>query len=755
MEKHCHEHCNFYDTPNFCPPPAPPTPCHPPVPSVVEGESIYEAVNNLTQRVNLCIKTYNDVMANCYAALDHLKAQAEANGAYYGPCEVWSEEGYYADESATYTITHKACVDRRNQPIRIKLHLAYNNTTNSKITQSLDSASKVLFADKIMVAQPMGNNGWYGNVILNGAPLPHADAPTLYTMGFTASGVMRVYSNAVTNDQILRDTIVDAMGVSGVLIQNGSICDDSFINTIPNYDAQTYRVCIGQNLCTREVIILTCGAENNVNKKGLTSKACANILRQYGCDIAVELCEGASAGAMDKGSLMFIPENDTIPNAYCFWYISRACFYSSDYERELAELMQNYGSCIWQTFLNKNKISDLRTDLENEINNRIEGDTALNNALNEEIQNRQTADAALNAAIAEEVKNRQDEDAKLNAAITQEIADRIAGDSALNKALETETANRIAQDAALNEAITQEIANRTAGDESLQNQLNTEIENRTNADSALQHALDKEIHDRTNADSVLHQEILTEQGERTAADTTLQQNINTEASARATADSELQAKIDQEVSDRASAITNLDNKIQGSLTTLDTRCGILERDLASLQSLYNTLQGQLTSMDTTITTVQQTITDIETSLNNVKQSIEDIRTGAMELPYLKLSGGALTGALSLGNNKITNLADPTEDSDAVTLGYLNNHGGGGSDPNAIKKDGTTVTTAEIPFAQGISTETITAPSSDVIVTASNLSINGNAGPQSTLLFMANQKGIVLTFDSITETLYIG
>ena len=404
--KHCDEKC-FHDFPDFCPPPSkPPIPCNPPVPSVVQGMSLYEAVNNLTNRVNVCINTYNDVMRNCYATLHNLEKAAEENGAYYSPCDVYTEEGYSADEGATYTLIHKNVVDRRGEPIRVKLHLAYGNTTNSKIQQGLFSASKITYADKIVIAQPMGENGWYGKPIWNGCPIPGAEAPNLYTMGFTRSGVMKVYSNSVSTDQMLRDTVEDAMGVSGVIIMNGQITDDSYTANIPNAKEQTSRVCIGQNLDTREVIFLVCGNENNVNKKGLTTKACANILLQYGCDIAVELCEGSSAGAMDKGSLMFIPENNEIPEGYCFWYISRACFYRSDYERELAELMQNYGQCIWNTYLNKKDIDNLQTDLENEINNRIEADNALKaederieNKLDEEIATRTESDERFQAAI--------------------------------------------------------------------------------------------------------------------------------------------------------------------------------------------------------------------------------------------------------------------------------------------------------------------------------------------------------------------
>ena len=518
---HEHETKCFNDFPNFCPPPSrPPIPCNPPVPSVVQGMSLYEAVNNLTNRVNVCINTYNDVMRNCYETLHNLEKAAEENGAYYSPCDVYTEEGYSADEGATYTLIHKNVVDRRGEPIRVKLHLAYGNTTNSKIQQDLFSASKITYADKIVVAQPMGENGWYGKTIWNGCPIPGANEPSLYTMGFTRSGVMKVYNNSVSTDQMMRDTIENAMGVSGVLIMNGQITDESYTENIPNAKEQTARVCIGQNLDTREVIFLVCGNENNVNKKGLTTKACANILLQYGCDIAVELCEGTSAGAMDKGSLMFVPENNEIPNAYCFWYISRACFYNSDYERELAELMQNYGQCIWNTYLNKKDIDTLKTDLENEIN------------------------------------------------------DRIAADNELK-----------------------------AEDERIENKLDEEIANRTESDE----------------------------------------------------------------------------QFQTAITELQTRLEKAESDIANLKSLYNKLQEQTSTMDEAITSIQTTITSIETSLNNLKQTVENIRNGTIQLNYLSLSGGTMSGSINMNSNKITNLPEPSVDNDAATKYYVDNHIAGGGD----------------------------------------------------------------------------
>ena len=92
--------CAPPDMPKYCPNPQPPCPPVPPAPSVVRGMDLYEAMNDLSQRVNTCICTYNDVMRNCYATLRNLSRAAEENGAYYGPCEVWTEQRYGAESSS-------------------------------------------------------------------------------------------------------------------------------------------------------------------------------------------------------------------------------------------------------------------------------------------------------------------------------------------------------------------------------------------------------------------------------------------------------------------------------------------------------------------------------------------------------------------------------------------------------------------------------------------------------------------------------
>lgn len=694
--------------PPFCPEDKPPMgrPPMPPCPSVVSGMDLYEAVNNLTDRVNVCIHNYNAVMAESYKTLHNLQQAAQENGAYYGPDEVWVEEGYYANESSTYHLVHKACVDRRGEPIRMQLHLAYGNTTNSKIQQGIFNASKVEFADKMLVAIPKTENGWYGKAIWHGAPIQSADEPTLYTVGFTRAGVMRVYNNGVSVDQMLRDTIENAMGCSGVLIQNGQVTDDSYRANIPNAGQQTSRVCIGQNLDTREVIMLTVGNENDVNRKGLTSKACAEILLGQGCDIAVELCEGVGSAAMDKGSLMYVPDDEQRPNAYAFWFISRKRFYKTDYERELAELIQNYGACIWDGFLNKKNIESVKNDLDAEIARAVAAENALGERVTEEVTRAKGEEQRIEGKVDAEIQRAKDAEAELQESINDETLRAKAEEQRIDAKVDAEVKRATDAEEELGVRIDGEVARAKAEEQRIDGKVDAESARAKAAEAGLQSALDKEVHDRTNADSTLHQEILTEQGERTAADTVLQNNINSEASTRATEDGKLQASIDAEAKARASADSalqsnidseastrttedgklqaNIDTEVQartsedaklkaaleGKIEALTSRVTQCETDIHQLDSLTSQMQQQMSGLDKSVSDMLVTVSKLETAMENVKQAVLNMNTvvaecnakvealdtkvngmtsGQTELPYVKKAGGTMTGPLVMAD----------------------------------------------------------------------------------------------------------
>lgn len=678
------KHCDCHDTPNFCPPPQPPFCPQPPVPSVVQGMSLYNVVNDLSRRVNVCIDTYNHVMAENYKTLRNLEKQAEENGSYYGNCEVWIEEGYSAEESAAYKIIHKNVVDRRGEPIRLELHFAYNNTTNSKIEQSIDSASKIELADKIFIAQPKTDKGWYGNVIWHGAPLPSDPEASLYSVGFTRSGQMKVYSNSVSVDRMISDGIENSMGCSGVLVQNGEITDSAWYENIPDYNIQSSRILLGQNFTTQEVMIFVTGKENDENKQGMTSLRCAQILKDYGCNLVVEIGEGLNAGAMDKGSLLFTPENKQMPNAYAFWYISRKCYYRNDYERELAELVQNYGACMWQGYLNKENILDLRDDLNTEIEERKNADSVLQGNIDKEQARAEEAERVLQENIDKEqeraeaaedlldkaikaeqarAEGRENEiETNLNAEITRaKEAERVlqenidkeqaraeAAETLLQQNLDKETAERKAEDSKLSERINAEQERAEAAETLLQSNIEKEENRATEAERVLQSNINKEQARAEAAEQALQTNIDKEVSRATTAEDALRDSLSAEATARINADNDLQSKIEQETTERKAAdnvlqenITkeetarisavnavqsNLDEEIDNRKAAdqaLETR---INATITALTARVETLEGNIVTLTSLTNKLQEQMTALDTTVSSLSNLISTIET---------------------------------------------------------------------------------------------------------------------------------
>ena len=636
----------------------PPVPAMPPVPSVVEGESLYEAVNNCIDRVNVCMDTYNSVMAECYKTLHNLQRAAEENGAYYGPADVWTEEGYDADSSAKYFIIHKRHVDRRGQPIFMELGLAYDNATNSKIEQSIFSASKVKYADKIVVAQPKTEKGWYGKAIWHGAPIQADPAANLWTVGFTKGGFMRVYSNGTGVDTMLADTVFNAMGCSGVLIQDGALTSEMYYNQIPDYNKQTSRVIMGQNIATGEVLILVTGHENDVNAKGMTSTAAAEILRQRGVTLAVELCEGESAGACDKGQLMFTPENDTVPTAYCFWYITRRRFYKNDYERELAELTQNYGQSIWQGYLNGEKIQDIAADLAAEIDRA------------------QNAENNLDAAIKAEQARAEAAEGQLNTKIEAETTRAEAAEKALDAKITAETERAEAAEADLQEQITNEVNRATAAEADLQEQITEEVTRAKAREDEIAGDLADEVNRATLEENRLNGLITTETQRAKDAEAVLQTNIDNEQQAREDADTALGARIDSLSSDVTQQINDFKTEVNGKLDSMESTINQMQTTVKSLgtqvdnlsQNVTN-LSGAVSTMQNTVNTLQQNFTSLTEAVAGINDELDKIQSGELVLPYLKRGGDTGTGTFNFTGATV-NVAAPTTDANAATKKYV-------------------------------------------------------------------------------------
>lgn len=654
----------------------PPVPAMPPVPSVCEGESLYEAVNNCIDRVNVCMDTYNDVMAECYKTLHNLQRAAEENGAYYGPADVWTEEGYDADSSAKYYIIHKKHIDRRGQPIFMELGLAYDNATNSKIEQSIFSASKVKYADKIVIAQPKTEKGWYGKAIWHGAPIQSDPAATLWTVGFTRGGFMRVYSNGTGVDTMLADTVENAMGCSGVLIQDGAVTSEMYYNQIPDYDKQSSRVIMGQNIATGEVMILVTGHENDVNAKGMTSTAAAEILRQRGVTLAVELCEGESAGACDKGQLMFTPENDTVPTAYCFWYITRRRFYKNDYERELAELTQNYGQAIWQGYLNSEAIQSTAKDLAAEIERAQNAENNLDAAIKAETARAQAAEGQLDTKIEAETARAEAAEKALDDKITAETERATAEEARLDAKIDAETERATGVEADLQQQITNEVNRATEAE----NTLDAKITAETNRAQAREDELDEKIQDETNRatleENKLNTKIDTEAQRAKDAEAVLQTNIDNEQQARQDADTALGARIDslssdvtQQINDFKTEVNQKIDNIESNVNNLKTTVTSLGEQVAQLGNNLTSLTGTVNQIQQTVNTLQENYTALSGAVADLNDQIDRMQSGDLDLPYLKRGGDTGTGTFNFTGATV-NVAAPTADANAATKKYV-------------------------------------------------------------------------------------
>ena len=101
--------------------------------------------------------------------------------------------------------------------------------------------------------------------------------------------------------------------------------------------------------------------------------------------------------------------------------------------KELTEWMNRY-------------FKDIRQDLDDEINNRIEGDKALGKRIDQEITDRTEADQQLQNNIDAEEAARKAADTALGGRIDKEIQDRTAADTALGQRIDTETSERKAAD---------------------------------------------------------------------------------------------------------------------------------------------------------------------------------------------------------------------------------------------------------------------------------------------------------------------
>lgn len=266
------------------------------------------------------------------------------------------------------------------------------------------------------------------------------------------------------------------------------------------------------------------------------------------------------------------------------------------------------------------KLGQLKTALQDEVNRAKEKEAALQTALETEIAKREEGDTKV-LKLAEDHVTRLSQaiqdafntlDGKLTNVQTQFTElQKSFHDLSTEVNQKVEDAKKAAEDA--NDALKTELEKAiTDGDTALDTKLTQEVTRATEAEGAL----DTKITDLTTKVTANEKAIQDEAAARQAADTALNKAVTDEANARTTADADLTAKITQESLDRLQGDTDNASKIveetaarkeADSALSVELNTEKTERQNADA-TLRNDLDNLGTKHDNELNTLNQAIT---------------------------------------------------------------------------------------------------------------------------------------------------
>jgi hypothetical protein len=559
----------------------------PPVPTVIEGSSLYEAMGKVIERTNMCINQWNCISKNCYEAMNACVAAARSNDVYYDDCEVNYQEGYDTTEGCAYAIVEKKAVDRKGKPIFVSLAPAYDNTTNSGVEQGIFDMSFIKSANVIMTAVQAGSDKWFGPAMYRGAAIPGESNPDGYVYGFNRHGALRYFKGDVTETTLCQNQMVDVIGGCVPILYDGKV--------IEGVEAMTQKqaICaIGFNCGTGSVFFFSCSAQN---QPGMGIASVARILQGYGCTTAVVTSATTNTpaatgeGMLYMGQMTTDPVNAKEPKNLAYWVISKCPNFNNAFQKEVADLVQTTGRNAWETYL-------------------------------------------LGVQI-------------------QSFDDRI-----------TQNAKDIAA----------EIERATAAEEALDQKIEAETNRAEAAEDALDKKIDAETERATAAETALDNKIVAETNRATAAENKIASDLQAEVTRATTRETQIQAALDAEIQARIAADNDLINAIEQE---------VLARKAADVA-----LENQIDAVDKKI---QTQITNIEGNITNLETQINGMTTGQTNLPYLKLTGGQLSGNLTFVSGQTVVLGrGPSNDMEAATKKYVDDavQSGGGSPGGDVSKE---------------------------------------------------------------------
>ena len=649
----------------------------PPV-QYVPGMNEQEQLANLNCKMNELIELFNCNTDKVFGAYEEVVRSAVCNDAFYK--EITVESGYLADASTSYELVHIPFVDCAGQPIYMEMGLAYNNTTNSGVTESVFDKALEVYADKIL---PAAERSFQGVTIWKGAPIySEASEPTRalipgqcdYTLGVTENGYFKIYDTP--NDQnnsgmiksMRQDKVRNSMGCA-VVIRGGEYVEDENLA-----DMELPCTVMAMNYKTKERFILAIGKDNVAS--AITPEMIANLLKKYDVDVAALTSWGQQSYLLDKGQFSFMPTSTdsdgipTVPQSAAFWYITKRRNFHNDYVKEVAALTIQMGENLWYDELTSEAVDnlkldfvDLRNDLEQEIQDRKDSDEALGERIDKEIAERKAADTALDEKYAAEVARLDEEIDALEQRVTTEVTRLDALIQSTKEALTakdvkevkvTHDGTRDTYQVVLNDGTV------LGADVIVYNY--DQLVQKLDSYATVEQRLDAEIEARKSADDALNALITAEQQARANGDTALAEQI---ASVKAELTELIQGNT-TDITALQGALDTLTQTVQSNYASLNERVTSNAENIANLQGSYGALQATVAALNETVTGLQQSFASTEQSFENVKQAVasmqEELNAFEERIEgelgnYLPLSGGTLTGPLDVEKSG----AVPTKD----------------------------------------------------------------------------------------------
>jgi hypothetical protein len=597
-----------------------------------------------------------------------------SNDVYYDRDEVGMESGYSENDSCPYHVINVKCVDKCGKPIFIKLMPAFGNTTNSGLVQSIQDVSFVTNANAIISATT--DAPWKGVARYMGAPMASTPEGGIFCGGFNRHGALKIFGGDTDEDTLCQNQVVDLIGSVIPIILDGEITEQAKGMTTKQ------AICaIGYKSSNGDKVFFNCGKQDVQGMQGITV---ANILKGMGCTTAV-ITATAGGGMEYLGSLTSSPDNWQMPKNSAYWVVSKRPFegWCNQFESSIAQLVQRVGGLkteidfinhevdevsevankAWELAQkNADDIVEIKADIE-----RIDGEIT---ALEERITTAENDIKALDAALKKEIQDRKDADAA-------EAQARQEADEALGKRIDKEIADREAADEQLNTAIETEKAERTAADAVLQGNINQEAIDRANADLKIEQNLNKEIVNRTEADQLLQDQI---NGLTTGdvplpyvkkAGDTMTGDLQMEGSAvvKLVDGKTVKGAFYRDNGDVCVKSESGNVRILGAatlLTTADNGAGQLKIGAITIQQR---MSGDIPHLDIN---VGADAGAVYVNRNGIDGGTGELWVTEIHAPNeLRLAPGTNVNAM---DHRITGVADPVDDGDAVNKKYLDSHG---------------------------------------------------------------------------------